>query len=289
MNPDPLTPGSFRASLSLPETTLAELGDLLPHGLVDGATLHRTFRLRRPTMGLQKQVGALRSDAAAARRPGTMFLRFLALVVESIGSVDVGALKAGPAEELLGRLTVGDTLYLGFAWQRARSPRGMPLGAIDCGGCGQSLSAVRVDVGTLATTHLPVDLAAADLPRAEVALWEPLPRSAGAPVDSVTVRSPAWGLAFGRLGVEGFRNGAAMQSRTFAAAIVGARAGGQELAGVSEAQLDELLPDDVRLLDDAIASVTPTLDLTVEVACPHCGAVNRDKLDWQTEGFFRAS
>lgn len=293
LDPDLIPPdrGTYRVSYALARRTLGDLGDALPHGLADGGEALRTFGLRRPTMGLQKQVGALRQDATLAKRPGALLVRFLARVLSHLGGRDLGSLDDARAAELVGRLTVGDVLFLGFAWQRARHPRGLPLGDVDCGSCGRALGDVRVDLDSLEVTVVDSDR---DLlrgaPRAVVRLWEPIPLPSGKLVDLVEVRSPAWGAAFGRLAADSFgRNRALMQARTFAASIAGARAGEDDLVGLPESALDELMPDDVKLLDEAIEAVTPSLDLGIEVACPHCGASNRTTLDWQSEAFYSAS
>lgn len=283
----PDAPGEPSPCDELATATLEDLGDVLPHGLAVDGQLERAFVLRRPTMGLQKQVGGLRADATLAKRPGALYLRFLGLVVEQLGTQRLGDLKPGVADELLGRLTIGDVLFLGYAWQRACAPRGLSLGQVDCGGCGSPLGDVRVDPGSLEVTHLPV--AQLRPPETALRLYDPIPVGTRTVV-ALRLRPPLWGVAYGRIGPESFANPAAVQARAFVSAVSAALcADGTEIPGLTEAALDELMPDDVRAIDAALGALTPTLDLAVEVECPACGKLNRDTLDWRSPGFSRPS
>lgn len=273
-------PGQILVDCKLTTITMGELGDRLPQGLADMAN---TFTLKRPTNKVRRALGAITGQKALAENPGRMICHWLAEAVATLhgetlaGSIAAKALK-------IAQLPAGDVMYLIFAWKRNASRRGLRIGGAACGACDQKWGDVRVKLDTLEVSVLE---AGAD-PTAVIGLYDPWPWGSDSEVSSVAIRAPIWMDCYWDLSVSGWRNSQLVQSRIFRASIKGVDCA--ELPGfIPDASLDEMMPDDEELIDEALGQITPTLDMTIEVKCPGCGKVNHTVLDWMAQGFLRGS
>ncbi len=273
-------PGEILVGCKLVTITMGELGDRLPQG-IDG--LETTFTLKRPNNKVRRALGAITGQIDLKKHPGRMICHWLAEAVATLN----GEALTGSAEKKalqIARLPAGDVLYLIFAWKRNASRRGLRIGGAACGACDKEWGDVRVKLDTLEVTRLE---AGADS-TAVIGLYDPWPWDSDKEVNSVLIRPPIWLDCYWNLSASGWRNAQLVTSQIFRASIKGVDCG--ELPGfIPDASLDEMLPDDEELLDDALEKITPTLDMTIEVKCPDCGKTNQTALDWMDQGFLRGS
>lgn len=272
----------------LVKRTLAELGDVLPHGRLEDMPNRTAFRFQPPTLGVRRRQGQVKANAKLQRNPARLLAAYLGAALHTLGGDDCRAWTDDQAIAKLGKLPVGDVLYLAMRWQALCFPDGAPLGDRQCGACGAEFGTVKVDLGTLEIDCLP-DNARELAPVARVALREGFEVGAAErarPVRQVLVRPPAFGDVFYGLAAESMRNDELVGERLLRAAICGSDALGAD-RGLPEGALDGLWPQDQRLLGQALELITPTPDLEIEITCPveRCRARNSEVLDWTAVGF----
>ncbi len=274
-NLPPCQPGEIITDTILEPTTLAELGDVLPHSRI-------AFRFHPPTMGTMKRLGALDGDQKLAKTPGRFMAYFLGAALAQLGEKDCGppgVAEAGAAAVLA--LPVGDVFFLLMAWKRSTTPKGADLGAADCGKCGASFGHMMLDLGEISVLALP---AAAPLPAARVGLWEGFAYPPGQTVKTVLLRPPTWGECFGSLPVAAWKNPAVLSLATIQAAVVAVDT--SKVPRVPAEALEEMYQSDAELISEALERISATPDLSMEIDCPSCGHVNTHRVDWKDVGFF---
>lgn len=284
----PLEPGKIEASHALVETTMAELGDRFPcgcraHGPLAG------FGFKPPTLGTLKAIGELKSrQAKDLNTPGKFGAASLVRALEAFDAKATSEGAEGAHVARLATYTVGDVLYLGFAWQAAREPDGIELRDQGCARCGEAFASIRLDVRTLKVRARPETVTEGEPLSARVGLRRGFTMPGGEKVSTVLVRPPSWSDTFWGLDEKGWQNEALVSAWTYKAAIAGTDAdhGPGIRPVITMREIDQLWPEDGRLIDEALAKITPTPDLRVDVSCPECGADNLIGMAWQSADFF---
>lgn len=290
--PIPTRDHALDPTSNVSELALRALGDApntLPLGLFHGEAGHvSTFEWNPPVVRTKKRLGALKARKDLKRHPAKFVSYYLATALSKLGPWDLNALKVEEAARLVSLLSFGDTIYLLFSWQGINQPDGFKLVGSGCGQCGQPFDEVLVDAGSLEVSQLPptdVDgnpWTATNRPLAVVGL------SKGAPFGPETVKtlglSPApWNVLWS-LGETAFTN------PDLRAALMikgsGCANDANDATVIPDGLVDELWPQDVQAIDNALGLVTPTPDLRIVVPCPNCGAENQDVLDWSRPDFF---
>lgn len=276
-----LPPGKTTHAYDLVKTTIDDLGTALPHGPLT----HRptTVEFHPPTMGVQKRQGALRTRKDLAKRTGKMIPYFLAVAIKSApglgltGDLDKDALA-------IARLTVGDVLHLLCLWQRVSRPKGLEIGVPGgCTSCGTEIGSVHVDIGTIEVTALPTEASPENPPIARVGLHLGFPLQ-GKTVRTVLLKPAAWIDSFWGLTDEQWANPVLWRAASFQGSIIGNDV--IDMPKIPMSALDELMPDDMDLIDEALAEISPTADLSVDVECPECKATVQTAVDWMNPDFF---
>lgn len=280
-----LPPGSIEYDpVELINTTMGELGDQLPHGiLLPDGSLARRFTLNRPKLAIQKRLGQLRTDGRLRERPGEHACHWLSIALESLEGHDLDKLSRTEAATLLGKLTAGDVIYLLYRWQRLARPEGVSLGECTCGHCGQIMGEVVADLDSMGVVAVPPEHRGGVTARVGLEVGIPL---SGQTVRTVVVRAPSWLGSYWRMRRQTWDNSELATSYMLQAAIVGTDV--SDADAVPQESVDELEPIDQRLIDRALDKITPTLDLRLTVPCPagHCGRINEVSLDWRGLDFF---
>jgi hypothetical protein len=239
-------------------------------------------------MGLLREIGALKGNKAIAGIPGKHACYAMAKALRSLGDRSMGAAagdKGAAADALaIADLTIGDVLHLGFAWQNAKEPDGIVLRDQVCRECLSSFPEVVADLGTLEVYARPED---SESLAARVGLRRGF-MHAGKRVTTVLVQPPRWRDVFWLLQPEDWKNAEKVEAFSIRSAIVGtdAQYDGDNRPTVGMAEIDQLWPQDVRTLSEAIAQIAPTPDLRVHLECPKCGAEALVALGWMDPGFF---
>lgn len=269
-----LDPGARRAEGELETLPLSELSDRLPYG---AALSEPTFLFSPPTFGTRKKQGAVRTRKDLARHPARATIYWLVAALRRLGGVDLPA-KEDEAALVVAKLSFGDVLFLLLRWQVESYPDGYPVGAASCGHCGGEMAGIRIDLGAAPIT---IRKGGAGAVAVEVGLRRGFPVGRGT-VKVVRLEPPTF-FALWNLGTEGWANPEALRGKLLADAIVATDLEG--IDRVPEAALDELWPEDLALVDEALAAITPTPDLEVEVPCPHCGGKNSTTIEWRNIPF----
>jgi len=229
-----------------------------------------------------RRLGQLHADKGLARRPGHFVTVYLAAALAQLGDEDMGGVERDAKRaELVGRLPAGDVLTLLVAWTHAQHARkGINFGAGGCGACGADWPTIRVDLGELEVLALPEGTVA---PVARVGLWTGFTLH-GKDVRAVLVAPPTWGESLGGISREGWENPTAMRAATLQGAIRACDAF-PKLGRLGIEALDELMPEDVEIIDQALGRITASVSLEVTITCPKCQADNVAALDWKNLGF----
>lgn len=297
-------PGTTITAHELVRTTMGELGNNLPHGVLQPGGALTSFGFLPPTMGQKKRLGAVKARKDLRKYPGKLVAYWLAEALAELcgkdmtkGSLDERALQVA-------KLPVGDVLYLLFAYQRIEKPDGFPLTATGCGVCGASFDSILVDLDSMVAFRLPRDgdeypeghdqageamtvATAAEPPTCRVGLVEGFEYPKGKTVHTVLLRPATWLATWWPLGDGQVHNDELLRAKTIRAMIAGVDTCAAKV--VTEAAIDELLPRDVHLIDEGAGLITPTLHLGIEVTCPDCLATNQAVLDWGDPAFFGSS
>lgn len=284
---EPLPPGKIETSIpgGLVSTTLSELGGALPGTFgPGGGRIPYTFN--PPTMGTLKRIGELRARKDV-NTPGKLAVAALVRALATLGSRDLAQGAEGAHAAEVAKLSIGDVLTLTFAWQLARAPEGVELKDQACARCGEAFETVRVDLGTLKVRALPELGEGAEPPAARVGLRRGFKLPDGSKVTTVLLRSPSWADVFWLLDEKGWANPALIQAFTLKGAIAGTDAEHDGIRpSVTMREIDQLWPEDVALIEEALAQIVASPDLRVECRCPSCGADNLIGLSWADPGFF---
>lgn len=292
--PIPTRDSALPAESNVSELVARTLGDKpgeLPLGLFDPDAGHvRSFEFNPPIVGTKKKLGALKVRKDLRKNPAKYVSYYLATALSSLGPWDLNDCKIEEAARRVGSLSMGDTIYLLFAWQAVTKPDGFNLVGSGCGQCGHDFGEVKIDPGTLRVDELPEldrdgnPWTASNRPLAVVGLARGarFASSDQEPVRTVAVSSSPWS-AIWHLGDAAFQNPDLRTALVIRGSIVG---NDRNDAGATEFLVDHLWPEDVNRIDAALSTITPTPDLRVEVQCPHCEALNQDVLDWTRPDFF---
>lgn len=276
---EPAEPGAIHLAHDLVTTHLGDLGDKLCHGLLTESGPRLGYRFHPPTMGTRKRLGALRTNRQLMQRPGVFGAHWLAVALAELGDEPLPE-DRGKAAMAVAALTAGDFMLLLFAWQRMTQPGGLPVAASGCGTCGAEFDRVLADLAGMEITALPPTATTADPPLARVGLRRGFLHR-GKLARTVQLRPPTWLGTYYRLGRSQFGNPEIVHAAMLRDSILRSDvADGRP----SVEELDELWPEDVSLLDDAMGKITPTPDLQIRIDCPVCEAPNQAVLDW-TQAF----
>jgi len=269
-------PGEIVTDLVLERVSLDELGGVLPAS-------RKAYTFHRPNMGTMKRLGQLQADPELKRRPGLWVTFYLAAALQELDGQDMGPPVRDPkGANLVGQLPAGDVLTLLVAWTHAQHARqGVELGGAGCGACGASWASVRVNLGELEVLAVPAGYPGR--PVARVGLWEGFALH-GKEARALLVEPPTWAESLGALSKEAWENPAAMRAATVQGAIKAADVM-PRLGRLGAEALDELMPDDLDLIDQALGRITASVVLELVVPCPECTAENVTVLPWKNLGF----
>lgn len=268
--------------------TLGEAEGELPLGLFDPEAGHvRTFRFNPPIMRTKQALGALKARKDLRKHPAKFISYYLAEALAELGPWDMNADRLKAAARV-GRLSFGDTIYLLFAWQSVNRPGGFSLAGSGCGQCGNDFDSVKVDVGSLEVSTLPETDADGNPwnhtnpPLAVVGLKRGAPFGKDR-VETLALTPAPWSVLWG-LGDVAFQNPDLRTALMIKGAGIGNDA--NDATTLPKTVVDELWPEDVDAIDNALGLITPTPDLRIEIECPECSARNQDVLDWSRPDFF---
>lgn len=269
-------PGQIVAGVTLARTTLAELGQVLPASRLP-------YRFHRPNMGTLKRLGQIGADQGLKKKPGFYVAAYLAACLAELGGEDFGPVERDDRRaQRVAQLPAGDVLTLLVAWQHAQHERqGVAFGGAGCGACGATWANVRANLGALEVQAVPEDHKGPA--SARVGLYEGF-RVHGKDARAVLLQAPTWGESFGALSREGWANPTAIRAATIQGAIRGVDVM-PRLGRLGIEAVDELMPDDLALLDEALGRITASVNLEIEIECPECGAANQTAMDWKNLGF----
>jgi len=277
VEPSTLTaPGEIVTAVELVTMTLDELGDRLPAS-------GKLYKFHPPNMGTMRRLGQLQADKALQRRPGHFVTVYLAAALAELDGDDMGPVERDPKRShKVGSLPAGDVLTLLVAWTNCQHRKGIKLGGAGCGACGSTWDTIRVKLGELEVMTLAKGQVA-EAAVARVGLWDGF-KLHGRDVQTVILAAPTWGETMGSLSREGWANPVAIRASTIQGALRSCDAF-PALGRIGIEALDELMPEDLELMDEALGRITPSVSLELSVVCPDCGATNEAGLDWKNLGF----
>lgn len=283
----PLAPGEIVPSHELVPSTMRELGNRFPCGSRHHGPL-APFEFRPPNLGTLKAIGELKARGKKdLNTPGKLGCASLVRALTAFDGRDTSQGSEGSHVAALSQFTVGDVLYLGFAWQAEREPEGIEIRDQACGRCGGAFPSIRLDVRTLKVTTRPETVTDAEPLTVRVGLRRGFKLPDGQKVTTLLLRPPSWSETFWALDETGWNNAALLQAWTFKAAICGTDASHDGIRpSITFREIDQLWPEDCRLIDEALSKITPTPELRVEVTCPDCGADSLIGMDWSHPDFF---
>lgn len=284
---DRLNPGERTAAFALVQTTMGELGDHLPHGILTPTGRDTSFEFLPPTLGTEKRLGALGTRKDLGDKPFRHAAFYLGQALRSLCGQDLTGMKPEEAALAVARLPVADVLYLVFARQALARDGVLQVSVPGCTACPAEYDSVNVQLSTVEVTRLPDEATRDNPPVVRLGLTRGFPFPAGKKVSTVLLKPPAWVDSLWPLTA-----GAANNSSVVNAALMGAAICGVDTCGLRQipAQaLDEIWPVDFEAINEALAEITPTPDLTVRFACPACGAEQSATLDWARADFFGRS
>lgn len=278
----PLEPGQIVCEVTMTETTVADLGERLPHG--EPLTLREIpFAFRPPTMGPKKELGSLAQNKTLKNYPARLVATYLGTALEKLDDQAMRELKPEARGAKVGALTLGDVLYLLMRWQYLTNPKGLILGESRCGTCNYNFDAIKVDLGSLPVT-VPTVPEPGKAPTARVGLHRGF-MFAGALVKTVEVTAPTWHDVWWEIAAANWSNIDLLAANTIRAAICGVDT--SPVPRVTDEAIDGIWPEDKELLDEAIEKVSATPDMEIEVTCPRetCGVANALVIDWMSPDF----
>jgi hypothetical protein len=269
-------PGQIVTNVTLERVTLADLGDTLPAS-------RKRYRFHKPNLGTLKRLGQLQGDNELNKKPGLFVVTYLAAALAELGGEDFGGVERDAARaQKVAQLPAGDVLTLLVAWTHAQHVKnGVAFPGAGCGACGAEWKAVRVNLGGLEVLSIPADHEGPA--GARVGLWEGFTVH-GREARAVLIQAPTWGESLGSLSREAWRNPSAIRAATIQGAIRACDAF-PKLGRLGAESLDEFMPADLELLDEALGEITASVSLEIGIQCPDCGADNRTAMDWKNLGF----
>lgn len=306
MVPSDLEPGEIRTSHAeiggpVVEVLARDYGEHLIHGVLGEPGALTPFKMNPATLQIKRAIGTAVSSKANQERPGIAFCYALASSVREIGGVRVceptrQGLLYGPegrdsvAETALriSRMTVGDVMRLVIA-QHATTTRGgkLHIRAGDCDTCQGAIGTVAVTIAEDAPLRvLRPQVSASEPPRALVGLHDGIEREDGRVVRAVQLAPPTWHATMWQATARQFAEPVSLVAILHSAAIVDT-----DLEGVTSVSVQDLefsLSDaDADLLDEATGQIAPAPVFLVGVTCPHCGAPNKEPINWMNLDFLR--
>jgi hypothetical protein len=287
MKIEPLSPpGTVEIAHDLERISAADLGSYLPCGFPKDDGARTSFAFLPPTMGQRKRLQEVVGRKEIKRWPGRVTAYWLARALEHLDGKPMAEYGTQDAQALaVARLSAGDVLHLMFAWQRLAHPKGFPVSIDACPRCGEAWGRVLVDLSTLDVHVRPVAATRADPLVARLALPDGLPGPGGR-VSTVLLRCPTWLDTFWTLTETQWSNSETIRCTMFKGAIIGTDAA---VPMLTDAMLDELMPEDCNALDEALDRISPTPDLQIDVSCPRCEESTSVGLNWRQADFLGPS
>lgn len=279
----PLSPGERTEAFKLRHTTMGELGDHLPHGILTATGRETAFEFLPPTLGTEKRLGALRTRKDLADKPFRHAAFYLGQALRSLCGQDLTVLKVEEAALAVAKLPVADVLYLVFARQALARDGKLSLSVPGCSSCPAEYDAVNIDLASVEVTELPEDAGRDNPPLIRLGLVKGFPLQ-GQKVSTVLLKPPAWVDSLWPLTAAAAQNNSVVNASLLGAAICGVDTCG--LRQIPPQALDEIWPVDFEAINEALAEITPSPDLNVRFACPSCGAEQGAVLDWARADFF---
>lgn len=260
-------------------TTLAELGPMLPLGVIDtDFSYHRSLATKRWNMKLEKKLGKLKDENRNANMSQHVSM-ILATVYDQLGPYSMGDLKPDAARARISQMFMGDVLY-SYCWLRKSTMGNIVQMDVGCQTCGQEHK-LPADLNTLEVkTAATIDAA-----QSVYELIDPF-EIRGEKVERVLVGPAKWSaiesVRFGSL------NDGAAKDMLIRASIHGVN--DKEMA-LTEDDIEELGKPDIEELSNHIDRHSLGPDLAIEGVCPNpeCKRSYRRSLDWSYNSFFGAS
>lgn len=296
MKCEPLDPGSDPvASLTLVETTVGELGDTFPGGVLNDKGTPTSYQLLPPTIGTRRRLGELRGRKDLKGKPGQFLAEWGATACASLDDADLSVAKKGAGALSVSKLQVGDVIHLLLM---ARMQSTADEGRIDlpgrsCARCGHDLAGAGAAIGELSCKRWPRGSEPGAVTRGTPALVrcslrygiEVLP---GKVARTVMLRPGTWGEIMWPLPEEAFGNPVAIAINAIRAGICGCEIDGAPINDGGRLTIDQveaMRETDLDRIDAALQLVSPTPDLEIEIDCPKCGHATTIDLDWRDPGF----
>lgn len=286
---DAPAPGTIGA-VRFESETLAENPTQLPMGLFGPEGRQRDCAFRRPTMGLRRRIGALKTRKDLRHKLGLFISAYVTTACSVIAGQDLDKLSEAQRMLLVGRLSVGDVLWLMAAVQFGADPEGVSLEDRVCGACGGELGAIQLDLSGLRVDVLPDSdpdgrpYSVEHPPAVQVVLRDGIPYK-GQTIRRVQMQPPVWGRTFAAVKNELLNNNVVLEQLLFRSAIRQVDIN-PHLKELPQPVLDELMPHDTRLLNAGVEAVSASPDFRVEFICPFCGAEQTEVLPWNDARFF---
>ena len=263
-------------------TTVGEWGAQLPHGVVRGNAVQRSFTLRRQDVRLDLEVGSIRESSELRKHVGRLLSTIVATVCEEIAGVPTGQ-PTKAAIDLVNSLPPSDVIYILIyrACLRNRGRVPVPPILLPCPHCGAFVgqlkhpSMERVPLGVY-------EWEPGDHPVGSVVLTDPIPYKAKL-INALAAVCTTWGAHIGSCATDvEVRNDALLRQKALSA-IQGYRFtdGTTHHGPVTQEALRQLMSWDA---EGVAAAATATWGgLTFAVPVEHtCGEEVFVPFDWRS-------
>lgn len=275
-------------------TTIGAQGNQLPLGLFE--TEHGRiveFEFNPPIMKWKKKLGQLKTRKDLRQQPGRLVSYWLAVALARLGPYDLNKLGLDKAAQVTARLSFGDVLFLLFRWQFVEDESGLKIPGDACGACNKSFEAVRIQADSIELTCLPDrdtdgrEWSWENQPASVVGLAKGMPHKTKelkeVQIRTLLLQAPTWIDSFWKLTQDNWGNN---DLRAWYLLRSATRAHDVDDRPIADASFDELWPADIGRMDQALALVTPTPTMAVDVICPQCEALNEVPIRIDSPGFF---
>jgi len=264
-------------------TTFQMLGDQLPIGILDAATLHRNFAFRRYDYGVERQLAVKRKKT---RAPAEYVVEVLAHMLTVLGPhTDFQALDDPQRRLIVQRMWMHDVLYAYFSLRRQAMADELSVGCT-CPTCNTKWKFTGdLSQGDVKVVESPASIAWNHALKDGV-LAKPSATRRGGCVKDVVLQPPRWECMMGLSRKSGRTDPVHAKVRIIASAI---RQLGDGTHVMTQEVIDTMTKYDIEHVTKALDDNVPGPDMTLEPECPECETELRVPINWDWDFFFGAA
>jgi hypothetical protein len=260
-------------------TTLAELGETLPTGIVSGEQLLKEFSTRDYRFTEEKELGKIIS-----RDTDIMMTRYInkviAYMVLDVGGKNFREMKQSEKLFALSGMFAGDVLYM-YTYLRYKSMGNELVIDIKCDNCGEK---IKNFVADLSTVNVDVIDDPEDLDGITHTLKDGV-TIRGIHCMTAKIKPTPWTIIEKKTGG---MNPGRLKEETIKCSVTGFEEQDEHFP-IGPTDLNEMTKRDIETLTNKITIVSAGPDMRINDECPECGAQLDTRIDWEHYRFFDGS